>query len=192
MNEASKRKTSNAGIRGRARVRRNARFAAGHGLLPSRGERFARRAGKDAEAAAPPSFAELACWPQWPALSASEQDRVFALTALLASGKALTQVISGRDLRLYAAPFGEALFERALALDETAKGTLPLPPPEELAASGHALARKGLPPVLQAALPAPPAASCASASADGALTAYHTAQAEHLLLGGPPPASYRP
>ncbi|MEJ2458836.1 MAG: hypothetical protein P8Y58_12100 [Novosphingobium sp.] len=192
MNGALKRKVPDAGMRSRARVRRTARFAAGLGLLPSRGERFARRAGKGAESPAPPDFTELAGWPQWPALSASEQSQVFALTALLASGKALAQVISGRDLRLYAAPFGEVLFERALALDEAAKGTLPLPPPAELAAAGQALARKGLPPVLQAALPAPPAASYASVSIDSGLAAYHTAQAEHLLFGGPQPASPQP
>lgn len=155
-----------AGARSRARLAQTVRFARAGGLIRSRAERFA-----PGDAAPSPTLAEIVQWPLWPALDAEEQQRVFALTALVSARDALAEVISGSDLRDYAAPFGNDLFERALVLKGS--GTRRLASPQRLADVGEQLARCGLPPALASGL--------GETVAGEPEAARHVAEAEGLL-----------
>ena len=161
-----------SGARRRAQLVRAGRLAQTHGLTPSRAQRFARRLAANADGAPEiPSLADLALWPEWPALPPEEQHRVFALAGVLASRDALGEIISGPVLRDYAQVCGGELFDRALALAGGGKRTLP--PLEAIAGSGESLARSGLPAVLAWRL--------GDASAQDREAALHVAEAERLL-----------
>lgn len=159
-----------SGAQSRARLMRKARFAMARGLAGTRAERFmARTAGTPAAPAL--GLGAIAQWPLWPTLDEGDRHRTFALAALLSGRDALSQVISGSELREYAQPFGEAMFERALALP--GGGTRTLAAPLDLAAEGERLARCGLPPAL--------AHSLGESLAGEPEAARHVAEAEGLL-----------
>lgn len=91
----------------------------------------------------PPTFADLAVWPRWPALGEVERGRIFALAALVAGRDRLAEEIDGERLRDYAAIVGEDALERVLALAPGGDRRLAAPP--ALGATGRMLAEQGLP-----------------------------------------------
>lgn len=170
MSAPASRRPRGAGMRARSRIARAGGFARTRGLVQSRAMRFARRTGGDTPDPMP-GFGELAAWPAWPTLDPEARQGVFALAALLASRDALAGMICGEDLRNYAAPFGDDLFERALAM--AGGGARNLPAPDALVVAGEDLARCGLPPSL---------ARCLGESLAGEPeAARHVAEAEGLL-----------
>lgn len=126
----------------RERLGRAAGLARELGLAAPRVARFSRRLAGEA-AQAPPTLEDLCGWPEWPACGTGVQSLVFATSALLAGGAALREEISGAVLREIGARVGEDLLEQVLA--SCVAGDLPLPEPEALKMSGHALALSALP-----------------------------------------------
>lgn len=162
----------------RERLVRAAGLARKLGMGGTRAGRLSLRlAGKTVEP--PPSFSELQDWPDWPACHERAQALVFSVAALLASGVALREEISGAVLRGIAERVGHDLLEQVLVAPET--GRLPLPGPEELEAAGREMALAALPRRLAGPMGHSPAE-------DGAGNGGFVAEAERLVrpaMSGP-------
>lgn len=138
------------GAIGRRRLAGAATLARIHGLAPSRAERFRSRRQSDVPLTAAPAMRDLTTWPAWPLQEDPVRRTIFILAALLASREALSGLISGSSLRVYAALIGEDMLERVL--DWPQAGTAPLPAAGELENTGRAIAAAELPPQLADAI----------------------------------------
>lgn len=163
------------GAIGRRRLAGAAALARIHGLAPSRAERFRSRQQGDISLMAAPAMRDMASWPAWPLQDDPVRRTIFILAALLASREALSGVVSGSRLRVYADPIGEDMLERVL--DWSRAGTAPLPATEELESTGRAIAAAELSPLLADAI-----SLGSSAMEDGSgATGNWIAEAEKLM-----------